>query len=196
MTYKRIRDLAVFGLALLLSMSLSGCSFSFLGFRVGKSEEFVFYCAEDSQTSAAVQGNVESSARAEMGSESSADALTVESAETGGGLDEAGTATEGSAEGTGGVTAAQADVDGSSAGSAEGVSQDVSGGDSDDTRVNINTADREALMSLNGIGESRADAIIEYRTQNGSFMSTEQIMEVSGIAEGIYAKIKDQIRVQ
>ncbi|MCC8162514.1 MAG: ComEA family DNA-binding protein [Lachnospiraceae bacterium] len=62
--------------------------------------------------------------------------------------------------------------------------------------MNINTADREALMSLNGIGESRADAIIEYRAQNGSFSSPEQIMEVSGIAEGIYAKIKDQIRVQ
>ncbi|MCD8361476.1 MAG: ComEA family DNA-binding protein [Lachnospiraceae bacterium] len=149
MTYKRIRDLAVFGLALLLSMSLSGCSFSFLGFRVGKSEDFVFYCAEEVEDS---------------------QATAVESAQASDGFGEAGAATEGSAEGTGGESA--------------------------DTRVNINTADREALMSLNGIGESRADAIIEYRTQNGSFSSPEQIMEVSGIAEGIYAKIKDQIRVQ
>ncbi|MCC8162513.1 MAG: hypothetical protein LIO86_04925 [Lachnospiraceae bacterium] len=76
MTYKRIRDLAVFGLALLLSMSLSGCSFSFLGFRVGKSEDFVFYCAEE------VEGS---------------QATAVESAQASDGFGEAGAATEGSA---------------------------------------------------------------------------------------------------
>ncbi len=179
-TYKRIRNLAVFGLALLLSMSLSGCSFSFLGFRLGKSEEFVFYCTED------VEGDAGGSVSLGDGGESRAASTGVSAAES---LNEGTELAEdmaGAQDGVGDTTTA----------SPASISQSVSDGESGDTRVNINTADREELMSLNGIGESRADAIIEYRTQNGSFTSAEQIMEVSGIAEGIYAKIKDQIRVQ
>jgi competence protein ComEA len=47
--------------------------------------------------------------------------------------------------------------------------------------VNINTADVEALMSIKGIGEKRAQAIIEYREQHGPFKSVDQLMEIKGV---------------
>ena len=64
------------------------------------------------------------------------------------------------------------------------------------TLININTADRAALMTLGGIGEAKADAIIEYRAANGPFGSTEDIMLISGIKEGLYNKIRDKICVR
>lgn len=63
-------------------------------------------------------------------------------------------------------------------------------------KVNINTAGMEELMTLKGVGETRAKAIIEYRTQNGGFTKAEDIMQIPGIKEGIYTKIQDQIIVQ
>ena len=65
----------------------------------------------------------------------------------------------------------------------------------DDGLVNINTADAEELMTLSGIGEVKAASIIAYRETNGSFSSTEDIMNVDGIGEGVYSKIKDMIKV-
>lgn len=65
-----------------------------------------------------------------------------------------------------------------------------------DGRVNINTAGMEELMTLSGIGETRARTIVEYRTQNGPFTKAEDIMQIPGIKEGIYSKIQDQIIVQ
>lgn len=62
------------------------------------------------------------------------------------------------------------------------------------SRVNINSADRDLLMSLPGIGAVTADAIIEYRSQR-SFASIEEIMNVSGIGEAKYNAIKDLICV-
>ena len=62
--------------------------------------------------------------------------------------------------------------------------------------VNINTAGLEELMTLKGVGESRARAIIEYREQQGSFETPEDIMNISGIKEGVFSKIKDQIAVR
>ena len=50
-------------------------------------------------------------------------------------------------------------------------------------------------MTLNGVGETRAKAIVEYRTQNGPFTKEEDIMQIPGIKEGIYSKIQDQIVV-
>lgn len=61
--------------------------------------------------------------------------------------------------------------------------------------VNINTASASELMTLSGIGESKASAIVEYREINGSFQSVDDIKNVSGIGDGIYEKIKDHITV-
>lgn len=62
--------------------------------------------------------------------------------------------------------------------------------------VNINTADATGLCTLPGIGQSRAELIIAYRTQNGPFERIEDIMKVSGIKEGAFEKIKTQITVR
>lgn len=61
--------------------------------------------------------------------------------------------------------------------------------------VNINTADKKTLMTLPGIGESKADAIISYREENGIFSSIEDIMNISGIKQGAFDKIKDLITI-
>ena len=62
-------------------------------------------------------------------------------------------------------------------------------------RVNLNTASREELMTLRGIGASRADDIIHYRQEFGGFKSIEDIMNVSGIKDAAFEKIKDSITV-
>lgn len=64
-----------------------------------------------------------------------------------------------------------------------------------DGKVNLNTATREELMTLSGVGESRADSIVAYREEHGGFKSTEELMQISGIKEGLYHKIKDNITV-
>ena len=61
--------------------------------------------------------------------------------------------------------------------------------------VNLNTADVAALMTLPGIGESRAKAIISYREQHGEFAKIEDIMKISGIKQAAFSKIKDKITV-
>ena len=65
-----------------------------------------------------------------------------------------------------------------------------------DGKVNINTASEEELMSLSGIGQTKADGIIAYREEHGAFRNTEEIMQVSGIGESTYEKIKKDITVQ
>ena len=64
-----------------------------------------------------------------------------------------------------------------------------------DNRININTADEAQLTTLTGIGATRAQAIIAYREENGPFAAIEDIMNVQGIKEGTFAKIKDEIVV-
>ncbi len=64
-----------------------------------------------------------------------------------------------------------------------------------DGRVNLNTADAGKLMQLPGIGASKAESIISYRTEKGSFSSIEEIKNITGIKEGVYSKIKDYITV-
>ena len=62
-------------------------------------------------------------------------------------------------------------------------------------KININTADKAALMTLKGIGESRAEDIIRYREQTGGFQMIEDIMNVSGIKDASFEKIRDDITV-
>lgn len=61
--------------------------------------------------------------------------------------------------------------------------------------ININTASLEELITLPGLGESKAKEIISYREKNGNFTSIENIKNVTGIGEAIFEKIKDYITV-
>jgi len=61
--------------------------------------------------------------------------------------------------------------------------------------ININTADATALESLNGIGESLAAAIIQYRTEHGPFTSVDQLDEVSGIGPATLEKLRPSVTV-
>lgn len=76
---------------------------------------------------------------------------------------------------------------------AECMKQSAQTGTSDDGKININKASKEELMTLSGIGESKADAIIRYREENGNFKSIEEIMEIEGIKEGVFHKIEEGI---
>lgn len=65
----------------------------------------------------------------------------------------------------------------------------------DNGLVNINSATCDQLMALPGIGQNKADSIIAYREENGKFNSVEDIMNIAGIKEGVFNKIKDYITV-
>lgn len=71
----------------------------------------------------------------------------------------------------------------------------VPGATSDSDLVNINTSDENELMTLSGIGPSKAKAIIFYREENGMFQSIEQLKEVSGIGDQTFEAIKDFISI-
>lgn len=64
-----------------------------------------------------------------------------------------------------------------------------------DGRIRLNLADAELLQTLPGIGEAKAEDIIAYREEHGGFTSIEEIMEISGIKEAVFEKIKDKITV-
>ncbi len=74
-----------------------------------------------------------------------------------------------------------------------GVDTDIAG-DSKNL-ININQAKAKELMNLPGIGESKAAMILEYRETNGSFTCIEDIMNISGIKEGVFNKIKQYITI-
>lgn len=65
-----------------------------------------------------------------------------------------------------------------------------------DGRININTASEAQLCEIPGIGATRAAAIAAYRQEHGGFSSIEEIMNVNGIKEGTYAKMKDRIKIE
>ena len=65
----------------------------------------------------------------------------------------------------------------------------------ENAKVNINTAGKEELMTLKGIGEAKAEDILKYREEHGSFGSIEELMQINGIKEGVFNKIKDDITI-
>ena len=66
---------------------------------------------------------------------------------------------------------------------------------SDSHLVNLNTATKEELMSLTGIGEAKAADILRYREEHGRFERIEDVMKISGIKEAAFQKIRDNITV-
>lgn len=81
------------------------------------------------------------------------------------------------------------------AGSLYGTGASQEAGTGEAARVNLNTATKEELMSLSGIGEARAGDIIRYREEHGGFRQIEDIMKVPGIKEAAFQKIKDEATV-
>ena len=97
---------------------------------------------------------------------------------------------------TGSSEAGRAGIDASyPSGTGTSGSESGPGLSSSGSRVNLNTASREELMTLPGIGESKADAIIRYRKEKGCFLSPEDVMNISGIKDAVYGKIKELITV-
>ncbi len=68
------------------------------------------------------------------------------------------------------------------------------GGDSSGL-VDINTAGAEELKQIPGIGDAKAAAIVSFRSEHGRFSHIEDLMQITGIKEGIFNRIKDYIRV-
>lgn len=73
--------------------------------------------------------------------------------------------------------------------------QPVQSGQQEDSLISLNRASAQELMQLPGIGETRAQAILAYREKNGSFGTIEEIMQVPGIKEAVFLKVKDMITV-
>ena len=67
--------------------------------------------------------------------------------------------------------------------------------DVSDEKININTASKEQLMQIPGIGEAKAQAILAYREREGAFSCIEDVMQVEGIKDGVFEKIKNYIKV-
>ena len=64
-----------------------------------------------------------------------------------------------------------------------------------DGKINLNSASKKELMTLPGIGETKADSIIRYREERGNFSSIEELMDINGIKDGVFQKVKDYIKV-
>ena len=78
----------------------------------------------------------------------------------------------------------------------DGITTGEKSGKTNSTKININTASKEELMTLTGIGEVKAQAIITYRQSQGGFSQIRDLMKVEGIKEGSYSKIQDDICVE
>lgn len=74
--------------------------------------------------------------------------------------------------------------------------ESIGSGTSQGGKVNINTADKEQLMTLPGIGEAKANAIISYRKEHGDFKDIQEIMNISGIKQAAFDNVKEFISVR
>jgi competence protein ComEA len=63
-------------------------------------------------------------------------------------------------------------------------------------KIDINRADAKTLMSVNGLGEKKAAAIVEYRIKNGNFKSVDELIKVKGIGKKLLKKIKTEVEVK
>ena len=77
----------------------------------------------------------------------------------------------------------------------EGKEQEVQAEETDG-RIDLNHASMEELMTLPGIGQTKAEGIIAYREKTGGFSSVEEVMQVEGIKEGVFNRMKDNIKVK
>lgn len=77
----------------------------------------------------------------------------------------------------------------------EAIDKKETNNNSSTKKISINTATKEQLQALEGVGESKAKAIINYREENGNFKTIEDIKKVSGIGNSAFEKIKDNITV-
>lgn len=173
---KIIRSAVCAASLVLLTCLLAGCSASFAGFPLGGKEELQFIC--DASGGSGGDTDLEESRTAVLeqpGPESSGSRETAESTPE---------AVENSGDG------------GQEPPSGEAVQEPDRAGVTADGRIDLNTAGLEELMTLNGIGQTRAQAIIDYRTQQGAFTKIEDIMQIPGIKEGIFSKIRDEIVVR
>ena len=82
-------------------------------------------------------------------------------------------------------------------GGTEGLGTEVTGisDGNEKGKININTAGKDELMELTGIGEAKAESILRYREEHGGFQSIEELMQIEGIKEGVFNKIKDDITI-
>lgn len=69
-------------------------------------------------------------------------------------------------------------------------------GENGTKKVNLNTADMEELMTLNGIGEAKAKSILQYREKVGPFQSVEELKNVSGIGDAMFERVRESIIVE
>ncbi|MEH6941182.1 helix-hairpin-helix domain-containing protein [Bacillus sp. JJ722] len=75
--------------------------------------------------------------------------------------------------------------------SVESSSNEASG----EGKININTASEDELQTIPGIGPAKAKAIIQYRTEKGSFSNVDELKEISGIGDKTFEKLKDQVTI-
>lgn len=80
--------------------------------------------------------------------------------------------------------------------SADGANASAAEAEASDGRLDLNTATVEELMTLSGIGQTKAEDILAYRKEHGGFSAPEEIMRIDGIKEGLYNRIKDDIKVK
>ena len=71
----------------------------------------------------------------------------------------------------------------------------TSTGGQDTPKINLNQASKEELCQINGIGDKKADMIIQYRQQHGPFKSIDELKNVDGFGDKTVAKLKDQVAV-